>query len=572
MWENVKRFTVAAHYAQGGIMRFAVFTLALAGVFGGSALGQTPTVTGLLNNYSNTLPGLPNYGIAEGSIFVIYGTNFSSTQSALQYPPPATLNGVSISVTVNGTITSPLFYYLYPTQIAAVLPSATPVGTGTLTVTNSAGTSAAFPITVVQSAFGLLTTNGGTGPAQGYDASIDPTNHYLLFNFTEAANPGDILELWGTGLGPVTNDATGVAVAPTAQVFIGGVAATVQYAGRSGFVGLDQINVVVPSGITGCYVSAVVQTGNYVSNFATIPIAASGGRTCTDANNPITSSILGKIASSGTLSIGTVGLTETTQPAETIDGIQISAGGTTDRGAAGFFTITYSQLNSGAYSTASVGSCAVTFFNASESSPTPPTTFTFTYLNAGPDVNINGPDGLLAMPLSSAGGVDIYATPTSNTSFIPASGGTFNFDNGTGGPAGGVGPFTAQLQVASPLVWSNMNSISTVTRANGLPINWTGGDPTSFVSIAGTSFGVLANSSTDFVATTFTCEAPASAQTFTVPSAVLLSMPASASISGISFSTLTVSNVSAPATFTATGIDLGLVFWSSASTISVTYQ
>src|SRR5580700_11960904 len=94
--------------------------------------------------------------------------------------------------------------------------------------------------------------------------------------------------------------------------------------------------------------SAVVQTGNYVSNFATIPIAASGGRTCTDANNPITSSILGKIASSGTLSIGTVGLTETTQPAETIDGIQISAGGTTDRGSAGFFTITYSQLNSGA--------------------------------------------------------------------------------------------------------------------------------------------------------------------------------------------------------------------------------
>src|ERR1700685_246650 len=136
-------------------MRLAGFTIALAGIFAGSALGQTPTVTGLLNNYSNTLPGLPNYGIAQGSIFVIYGTSFSTTTTPLQSPPPATLGGVTINVTVNGTATTPLFYYLFPTQIAAVLPSATPVGTGTITVTTSAGTSAPFVSQVVGSAFGL---------------------------------------------------------------------------------------------------------------------------------------------------------------------------------------------------------------------------------------------------------------------------------------------------------------------------------------------------------------------------------------------------------------------------------
>ena len=126
-------------------MRFAGFTLALAGIFASHALGQAPTVGGLVNNYSNTLPGLPNYGIAECSIFVIYGTNFSSTNVSASLPLQSTLNGVTINVTVNGTTTHPLFYYLFSTQIGAVLPSATPVGTGTITVTTSAGASQIIP-------------------------------------------------------------------------------------------------------------------------------------------------------------------------------------------------------------------------------------------------------------------------------------------------------------------------------------------------------------------------------------------------------------------------------------------
>jgi uncharacterized protein (TIGR03437 family) len=48
---------------------------------------------------------------------------------------PLTLNGASISVTVGGVTTDPAIYYTSPSQIAAVLPASTPVGTGTLTVT-----------------------------------------------------------------------------------------------------------------------------------------------------------------------------------------------------------------------------------------------------------------------------------------------------------------------------------------------------------------------------------------------------------------------------------------------------
>jgi uncharacterized protein (TIGR03437 family) len=549
-------------------MRFAGFTLALAGIFAGDAHGQAPTINagGIVNNFSNTLPGLPNYGIAEGSIFSIYGTNFSSTNVGGPLPLQTTVGGVSLSVKVNGTTTSPLIYFVSPTQINAVLPSATPVGTGTITVTTSAGTSAAVPIQVVESDFGLLTTNYGSGPAQGYDASINPSNQYVLFNFSEAVNPGDTVELWGSGLGPVPGDATGVAVTPTAVVYIGGVQAKVAYAGRSSYPGLDQINVVIPSGVSGCYVSVVVQTGSFESNFGTLPVAASG-RTCSDATNPLTT-LLGTVSQSGSVSIGLIGLSEATS--QGIDGI---GGGTTENGFGAFFKITYTQLNSGASpsgtTSASLNSCVVNFYNTTSPSG-PITPFKFTYLNAGPDVNIVGPLGTIAMPLTSEDGIDIYATPTSDTSFIPSTGGSFSFNNGSGGPD--VGPFTATLNLSSPFTWSNMSSISTVTRSNGLTINWTGGDPSSYVGITGTSFGPVGDSTTDFVVGDFSCEAPTSAGTFTVPPAVLLSLPPSSTLAGFSASSLSVSNVSAPATFTATGLNLGLVVATFEDTITVTYQ
>jgi uncharacterized protein (TIGR03437 family) len=553
-------------------MRFAGFTLALAGIFAGNALGQAPTVGGLLNNYSYTLPGLPNYGIAQGSIVAIFGTNFSSTNVSASLPLQTTLNGVTINVTVNGTTTQPLIYFVGPGQINAVLPSATPVGTGTIAVTTSAGASAAFPIQVVESAFGLLTFNNGSGPVSGYDAS----NSYASMNFLAASNPGDVLELWGTGLGPVQDDATGGAVSAPAEVLIGGISATLNYHGRSQFIGLDQINVVVPAGVSGCNVSVVVVTGSYVSNFGTLAVAASG-RTCADASNPLSTAILDKIAQTGTFSVGVVSLNEITTPG--IDGIGagttvVTLPGTTENGGAIFFKITAAQFNAGAHATASIGSCAVSFYNASATSQIPPPAFTFTYLNAGLDVNINGPDGAIAMPLQTvqSGGntINVYSTPQADTSFIPASGGTFNFDNGSGGPD--VGAFTAQLQMASPLVWSNMGSISTVTRSNGLTVNWTGGDPSTYASITGLSFGSVNGSITDFVVGDFTCQAPTSAGTFTVPSAVLLSLPASTTIAGISFSALSVSSHTGPVTFTATGLDVGWAEASVENTITVTYQ
>lgn len=383
-------------------MKFAGFTLALAGIFAGNALGQTPNVSQLSNIYSWTMAGLPNYGTARGSIFAVFGTNLSPTTVPLQGGPlQTTLNGASLNVTVNGTTVHPLLYYLSPTQINAVLPSSTPVGTGTITVTNSGGTSAGFPIKVVESAFGLLTFNYGSGPVAGFNAS----NNGAYLGLSAAANPGDVLELWGTGLGPVADDAAGGPVNDPAMVFIGGVAVTPQYHGRSSYTGLDQINVEVPTGATGCYVSVVIETGNFVSNFGTLPVAANG-RTCSDPDNPLTATVLDKLSQTGSLNLGLISVSQLINPGIMVDGV-VHGAGTTDKGLANFSKITSGQIDAGALPAAldgysSVGSCFVEFFTTSSDittgNVTLPVPFQFTSLNAGADVNINGPDGAIAMP------------------------------------------------------------------------------------------------------------------------------------------------------------------------------
>jgi uncharacterized protein (TIGR03437 family) len=324
-------------------MKLAGFTLVSVGVFTGNMLAQAPTVSGLVNNYSFTLPGLPNYGIAQGSIFAIFGTNLATQTTSLQSAPlHTTLAGVTITVSVNGTTVNPWIYYVSPTQISAVLPSSTPVGTGRIAVTGPTGTSAAVPLQVVQSAPGLLTAGNGTGPVSGFNAN----NQFAMLGFSAAANPGDVLELWGTGLGPVKGDVPLTAVSAPVEVDIGGMPANVLYAGRSAFLGLDQINVSVPAGVSGCNVSVVVVIGSFVSNFGTLAVTGFG-RSCVDTNSPITQSILNDIAKTGSFTAGYITITQTTRPTSIVAGAPV--GGTTDSGSAQFFRMTGGQLDTGNY-------------------------------------------------------------------------------------------------------------------------------------------------------------------------------------------------------------------------------
>ena len=100
-------------------------------------------------------------------------------------------------------------YYTSATQVAALLPSNTPTGNGTITVTYNNQPSNSAPITMVTRNLGIFTVDssgGGPGIVTYADYSlVSPTKAANCGgpNTTcGAANPGDTLILWATGFGP----------------------------------------------------------------------------------------------------------------------------------------------------------------------------------------------------------------------------------------------------------------------------------------------------------------------------------------------------------------------------------
>src|SRR5215472_7828160 len=92
-----------------------------------ASIAASPQV---FNNYSFNLVGAPYQVVAQGSIIAIKNSIGPADFSPLQAMPVAGYGGVTINVTVNGTTTQVLNYYVGP-QLAGVLPSNTPTGIGT---------------------------------------------------------------------------------------------------------------------------------------------------------------------------------------------------------------------------------------------------------------------------------------------------------------------------------------------------------------------------------------------------------------------------------------------------------
>jgi uncharacterized protein (TIGR03437 family) len=514
-----------------------------------------PAVSLVQNNYSYILPSAPNYGIAPGTLFIVVGSSLAApgSQAVLQNPSnalPQTLNGSSVSVTVNGTTVHPAFYYAIPTQLGVVLPSNTPVGTGTITVSYGGQNSAPAPISVVAHAFGFDFYGGALA------AATDNGDGHLITT-GNSAKPGETIAFWGTGDGADTNNSD---VNPPTHfdnlsgitaLYLGNVQVPVVYQGRSGYQGVDEVVITIPANApTGCAVSvsAVSGSGNtaMVSNFVTIPISTNGG-TCVDPLAFVSPAQASTLAGQATVKFGAVSIGQTTMPNAVGGGTA-----TTDSATAIFESIGGSSLTGyQSSSRPSLQSCYVT----QSGSATPVNPFTFTGLNAG-SVSVAGPAGTQTLT-SNPGFPGTYIAETLPAGFVPASGGSFTF-TGTGGTA--VGPFTAGLSLPSLLTWTNASSDGTVSRGQGVTVNWTGGTGSGFVEISGGSAAASGAFSASFV-----CDAPASAGTFTVPASVLLALPAGNG-------SLSVSSYTIPSEFSASGLDFAytMAYWTTS--INATYN
>lgn len=508
---------------------------------GAAAASTAPIISQLQNNYSYLLPGQPNYGIAPGSLFIIIGTGLSTSAAPVLHSfsgapgLPTSLNQTSISVTVGGVTTTPALYYTSATQLAAVLPSTTPVGKGTITVTYNGQTSAAAPIQVVASALGLDALYG-----EGYGAGVVTDNNTgLVFGLTNSAMPGQVMVLWGSGVGADTNNddrtfpmnqdnLTNIPL----QVFVGGVSANVLYRGRSQYPGVDQIDITIPVNVSpGCFVSVVAVSGSIASNTITVPVAPNGGP-CSDA-------VLGSgtqlqsLANKGAPVNGlTAVLAQSTDLAGTGAGAQAFAG-----------SIYGSAFGSGTHY-ASVGSCTVV-------EPTGKIMVSSGALDPG-TIQLTGPAGKLNLAGNGGGQ---YAVQLPGGSLTP---GTYTL-SGSGGA--NVGAFNVSINVQTPLTLTNTSALSSITRSQGATLTWSGGFSNGYVvvDIVGPFNGTV-NGSVNIY-----CFASGSAGQLSMPASALLALPAGGG-------NLFAANITAPQTITATGLDLGLAFAAVSFEVPTTFK
>jgi uncharacterized protein (TIGR03437 family) len=214
--------------------------------------------------------------LAPGELFSIFGTNLASTTaSAASVPLPMTL--ANTSVTVNGK-PAPLVF-VSPTQINAQIPyevtetdPAYPLP-GVVVTTNGVASLKSAGATLLDSAPGIFQYGTNRAVVQNQDNSINATD--------KPAKVGSTIIVYLTGGGEVDHKvATGTAALsnPLSRLVqpitatIGGQPATVSFAGLTpGFVGLVQVNLVVPALAAGSY-PVVLKAGAFTSNAPLITV------------------------------------------------------------------------------------------------------------------------------------------------------------------------------------------------------------------------------------------------------------------------------------------------------------
>lgn len=539
-------------------MRTPLFLLLLTSL----ATAQLPSIApgGIVNHFSYALPGMPNAGIAQGSIFDLYGTNIGPTNltQAPGFPLPTQLAGTSVQVTVAGTTTDALLFFVAPNQLVGLLPSRTPVGTGTVAVTVNGNRSPAVPITVVARSIGVLTlAQNGQGPAVMQVGAAGQLN-----TITNSAQAGQVGVFYATGLGAVPFDESRGApvlnLDPPVEAFVDGKPAKILFQGRvPGLAGLDQFNLELPAGINGCYAAVWFQSGNILSNITTISV--SPGPACPD---PLPATAGG---GTGTQKAAGIRLVRNQQKINTGPTAPL-LDYTSDVGVASFSVTDLSKLPVSVPSPlTTIGGCVVGPLLSSSGDPAGANAVSF--YDAGPTLTLSGPNGVKQLAKGPSGYfAQLGATPFPGQSPVPPppylTPGTYTIDNGAG--TADVPAFSARITLPEPaFAWSNADANTVIARSSGLEVTWTGGDPTGFVDVAGTS--LLPRSATQPVAAGgyFSCRVPASAGRLRIPAQVLLFLPPSVLTGGVSSGSLVVSN-------TATAVNLPLSGFPFADLVQVT--
>jgi uncharacterized protein (TIGR03437 family) len=217
-------------------------------------------------------------GVAPGEIATIFGTNLTAASGInLTSGLPLATKFLNVSVMVNGTA-APLFAidnvngtqqinFQVPWEVAGK-PNAS------ITVVNNGSASPVVAVPVVAGHPGIFNY-----AAAGGNFGVILHANFQLADSAHPATAGEVVLIYCTGLGAVTNTpadgaaASGQSTKVAASVTIGGKPGTVSFSGLApGFVGLNQINVQVPAGLTSGNQNVVVSSGGASSNTVLLPV------------------------------------------------------------------------------------------------------------------------------------------------------------------------------------------------------------------------------------------------------------------------------------------------------------
>ena len=446
--------------------------------------------------------------IAQGSIFYAHGWGYPALARTVSgFPLSANLAGVSVQVKVGDTAIDALILSIEPNPFAngdfrvrAVLPSRTPLGEASVQVKykgeptgGRAGLN--LKMRVVARELGLYSADTGFTAAQ----NVSSSGSVRLNAYAEPATPGQLVVLWGTGLGAATGDEAagplpGDLGIEKLQVLVADKAARVVYAGRSGCcAGVDQIIFEVPAGIEGCAVPVVVRFSDDGSESAyqTLAIAEQAGACPMGLPPDLTQKFL-----SGLLTVGYVG------------------------GGPGFLS---GRFRAGAYLGPSrglpMGTCLGTFGLAgSQYGLMPQGDRT---LDAGGKIALRTPQGVVTLNRSGNGNspaAGFYYDATNAPDRLLS--GEYSLDNGDGGRD--VGSFHTMFSMPGlSFAPNNADTLTSVTASRDVTITWNAGSPDGIVHIDGAYASAPGASLDDIVETGFSCVERADKATFTVPGAVL---------------------------------------------------
>ena len=255
------------------VLNMRTLTLWLCAACPTFVLGQTPAISqgGVLNAASFE----PSQAVARGSLVSIFGTDLAGgLTSASSIPLSTTL--ADVSVTFNG-ISAPVLF-VSPGQINAQIPwevlgAGASSGTATAIVRRGATSSQPREFQIAPFSPGIFSVQFGVGNAIAVnpDGSLAAPENSIMGLRTQPAKIGDTIILYANGLGvtdppgrTANNSLDAVRrTTTTPTVLIGGVEAQVPFSGLAPeFVGVNQLNVVVPAGVAPGVVPIQLRMGD----------------------------------------------------------------------------------------------------------------------------------------------------------------------------------------------------------------------------------------------------------------------------------------------------------------------